>query len=93
MAMYLPLSIFMFMVKPWRTWPGYVNEIILAIQPTLTFVFLLMKPDVKTYILDLVTLSCLFSSNGTVSDSMASSTLVSNIFQSRKTNFNGHLCL
>jgi len=54
--LFFPVSIFMFIVKPWRIWPGYVNECILAIQPTVTFVFLLTKPDVKKYILDLVTL-------------------------------------
>jgi len=56
MILYVPVSILTFNVLPWRLWCAYVNETILAIQPALTFIFLLTKPDVKTYILDLITL-------------------------------------
>jgi len=61
--LYMPLSIFMFMARPWRSWPGYVNECILGIQPTVTFVFLLRKSDVKKHILDLVTLKVFFGNS------------------------------
>ena len=74
-VLYFPLSIFLFIVKPWRIWPGYVNECILAIQPTVTFVFLLTKPDVKKYILDLVTLK-VFSGDDNEPEGTTSSSIL-----------------
>ena len=63
--LFMPLSVFLLIVKPWRNWPGYVNECILAVQPAITFGFLLTKPDVKQYVLDLVTLKYLFGDEKT----------------------------